>query len=139
MLKKFLNSMNLFKKGDKLYSIMRLKCPRCQEGNLFLTQNPYNLKKFDKMPHKCPVCDQDFDNETGFYWGAMMVSHATTFVLALILHVTIFHFYGWETAPHLISLTTIFIVLVPVIFRNSRAVWINFFVNYDSAYRKKGK
>ena len=107
--------MVLLKKGTKLYSIIRLKCPRCQEGNLFLTQNPYNLKMFDKM---CPVCGEDYEKEPGYYWGAMMVSHATTMVLAVVVHITIFYFYGWETAPHITSLLTILIILVPVIFRN---------------------
>lgn len=129
--------MALLKKGTKLYSIIRLKCPRCQEGNLFLTQNPYNLKIFDKMPKRCPVCGEDFVREMGYYWGAMMVSHATTMVLAVIVHVIIFYFYGWETAPHMISLLTIFLILAPVIFRNSRAIWINFFVDYNSNVIKK--
>lgn len=122
-----------------MYSIIKLKCPRCQEGDLFLTKNPYNLKMFDKMPRRCPVCGEDFEKETGYYWGAMMVSHATTMALAVIIHFIVFYFYGWETAPHLISLISIFIVLVPVIFRNSRAIWINFFVEYDSAYTKNGE
>jgi uncharacterized protein (DUF983 family) len=139
VLKKFFTSINPFKKGGKLYSIIKLKCPRCQEGNMFITRNPYNLKKFDKMLHNCPVCGQDFEQESGFYWGAMMVSHATTMVLAVIIHSIIFYFFGWETAPHIISLLTIFIVLVPVIFRNSRAIWINIFVNYDSTYYKNHK
>ena len=130
--------MTLLKKGTKLYSILKLKCQRCQEGDLFLTQNPYNLKMFDKMPRRCPVCGEDFEKETGYYWGAMMVSHATTMVLAVVVHLIIFYFYGWETAPHMISLLTIFILLVPVIFRNSRAVWINFFVDYKPNFRKEG-
>lgn len=129
--------MTLLKRGTKLYSILRLKCPRCQEGDLFLTQNPYNLKMFDKMPKKCPVCGEDFEKETGYYWGAMMVSHATTMILAVVVHLIIFYFYGWETAPHIISLLTIFIVLIPIIFRNSRAIWINLFVDYDSNAIKK--
>ncbi len=84
MLKETLKLINPFRKGTKLYSIVKLKCPRCQEGNLFLTQTPCNLKMFDKMPDKCTACGEDFLREPGFYWGSMMVSHATTTVVGVI-------------------------------------------------------
>lgn len=122
--------MKIFCKGTKLYSIVRLKCPQCHEGDLFLNKNPYNLKMLDKMPKYCPVCGLDFVRETGFYYGAMMISHALTTVIAVIVHLTVFHFYGWEIAPHLIFLLSIIIGLFPVVFRTARAVWINLFVKY---------
>jgi uncharacterized protein (DUF983 family) len=123
----------MLKKGTKLYSILKLKCPRCQEGSLFIHKNPYILKMLDKMPHYCTICDEDFERETGFYYGAMMISHATTTIIAVIVHLTVFHFYGWEIAPNLITLLVILIGLFPLIFRSSRAIWINFFVKYDAS------
>ena len=125
--------MNSFvKKGTKLYSVLHLKCPQCQEGNLFLGKNPYDLKLFDKMPDKCPVCKENFVRETGFYWGAMMVSHATTTVIAVIVHIIIHAFYGWEILPNLLAFLVVFTLLIPLIFRSSRAIWINLFVKYHS-------
>ena len=119
------------KKGAKLYSILRLKCPRCQEGNLFEVKNPYRLKYLDKMPHYCPECGEDFQRETGFYYGAMMISHGSTTLIAVINHLIVFHFYGWEIAPNLFSLLTILILFFPLVFRSSRAIWLNFFIKYD--------
>jgi uncharacterized protein (DUF983 family) len=134
--KNFLSVISPFRKGKKLYSILKLKCPRCQEGNLFLVNNPYNLKMFDKMPDKCTVCGEDFVRESGFYWGAMMISHATTTLLAVVIHLIVYTFYGWEIAPNLISVITVFILLIPVIFRSSRAIWINIFVGYTPMTEK---
>lgn len=136
MPKIFLKQINPFTKGTKLYSIIKLKCPKCQEGNLFLTQNPYNLKMFDKMPERCPVCGEDFVRESGFYWGAMMVSHATTTLIAVIVHAIVYYFAGWEIAPNVISIVTVILLLFPIVFRNSRAIWINIFVNYDVKQKK---
>ncbi len=79
---------------SKLYSVLRLKCPRCHKGDLFNNKNPYNLKDLDKMPDYCPDCGEDFQREVGFYYGAMMVSHATTTVIAVIVHAIVFYFYG---------------------------------------------
>ena len=127
---KRVNVKNAFARS-KLYSILGLKCPRCHEGNLFSNRNPYNLKDLDKMPDYCPKCGEDFQREVGFYYGAMMVSHATTTVIAVIVHAIVFYFYGWAIAPNLISITVIIVVFFPVIFRISRAIWINMFSKYD--------
>lgn len=122
---------NPFKKGAKLYSIARFKCPRCHEGNLFTVKNPYRLKYLDKMPHYCLVCGEDLQREVGFYYGAMMISHGTTTLIAVIVHVTVFHFYGWNLTPNIIAMLFFIIGLFPIVFRSSRAIWINFFSKYD--------
>lgn len=132
-----INNSNPFKKGKKLYSIFHFKCPRCQEGDLFMVKNPYRLKYLDKMPHHCNKCGEDLHREVGFYYGAMMISHATTTLVAVIVHVLVFHFYGWAIAPNLISLLFILIVSFPIIFRSSRAIWINLFSKYDKEAIKK--
>jgi len=132
-------------KGKKLYSILKMKCPRCQEGDLFLVKNPYRLRFLDKMPHYCSQCGEDFEREAGFYYGAMMISHASTTVIAVIVHATVFYFYRWEIAPNLIALVLVLNGLFPVIFRTSRAIWINMFSKYDpdaiknKIIRKKNK
>ncbi len=86
----------------------------------------------DKMPKKCAVCGEDFVRETGFYYGAMMISHASTTLIAVLVHLTIFHFYGWEIAPNLVAITGIIIIMFPIIFRTSRAIWIHIFVKYKN-------
>lgn len=128
---------NPTKKGTKFYSILRLKCPKCQETNLFVSRNPYNLKTFDKMPAHCSVCGEDFQRESGFYWGAMMVSHATTTLIAVIVHAIVYSFAGWDIAPNIISIVSVILILFPLVFRSSRAIWINVFVKYDADYKKK--
>ncbi len=128
-----------FKKGNKLYSIVRLKCPRCQEGNLFVSKNPYDLKKMIAMPDNCSVCNQDFRIEPGFYSGALWVSYPI-FVLLIIPLSAILIFYtqlfvGWV---FLIIAIAVF-GLQPLIMRISRAIWINVFVHYDLEILKKKK
>jgi hypothetical protein len=127
--------MSFIKKGTKLYSILKLKCPRCQEADLFIAKNPYNFKNFDRMPVRCPVCGEDFRRESGFYWGAMMISHANTTILAVIVHLVMYYFYGWEPVPFLLVFLTLLLALFTIVFRTSRAIWINFFVKYAATHR----
>ena len=55
------------KKGTKLYSILKLKCPRCQIGDLFIKPGLFVFSRIFEMPNKCSCCKQNFKLEPGFY------------------------------------------------------------------------
>lgn len=127
----------MFQKGTKAYSILRLKCPRCQEGNLFITKNPYDLKRFIEMPDCCPVCKQDFKIEPGFYSGALWVSYP---IIVLLLIPFAFGLMSYTTLslPFVFLFISIYVfALQPLLMRWSRAIWINVFVKYDPQILKK--
>lgn len=121
----------IIKKGTKKYSVLHLKCPRCQEGNLFLYKNPYNLKKCLAMPDRCPVCNQDFQIEPGFYYGALWASYPL--VVLITIAVTSFFYLYLELSlfVFIFILAGTMLTLQPLILRLGRAIWINVFVRYD--------
>jgi len=121
----------MLSQGSKLYSILNYKCPRCHKGDLF-THKGWSYTNFSKMPGACPCCNQSFEPEVGFYYGAMYVSYALTTALliailvalhVLLEEVTMLSFLG--------SLAVALLLFLPFIFRMSRAIWINFFVHYN--------
>lgn len=118
-------------KGTKLYSILKLKCPKCHEGDLFLTRNPYSYSNMDKMPDNCPVCNEKNWPEPGFYYGAMYVSYALTIALSVSVFVAMIVLWHFDLVWYLGINTISIFLLFPPIFRVSRAVWFNFFVKYD--------
>ena len=65
----------MIKKGTKLYSILKFKCPQCHEGEFF-SSSAYNFKKIGELYKHCPNCKIKFSKEPGFYFGAMYVSYA---------------------------------------------------------------
>jgi len=95
-------------KGNKLYSIFLNKCPRCQTGNFFAVNNPYDLKRFDQMNAQCLCCGERFEREPGYYTGALYVSYA-----------------------YYVALVVLIVGLTPPVFRLARLTWINFFVSFD--------
>lgn len=119
-------------KGTKLYSILKLKCPRCHEGDLFLTKGAYNLKQLDKMPDRCAVCDENYCPEPGFYYGAMYVSYALTIALSVAVFVAMTVLWHFDLKWYLGINASLIILLFPPIFRISRAGWFNLFVKYRS-------
>jgi hypothetical protein len=53
-------------KGTKLYSIFNNKCPKCHQGDFFVTKSAYE-KDFIKMHDKCEHCGEIFNKEVGFF------------------------------------------------------------------------
>lgn len=117
-------------KSPKLYSILHSKCPNCLKGNMFLTKNPYSFSNIDKMPEKCPVCEQKFFPEPGFYYGAMYVSYALTIALSVAVFVAMIALWKFDMLWYLSINSSIIIILFPPIFRTSRVIWANFFIHH---------
>ena len=115
----------------KLYSILYLKCPRCNKGNLFHSSNPYNLKKLGKMHTHCPVCGQKYTIEPGFYFGASYVSYALAVVIGLLAYGAQAPF-DIESTPLTILIVSLCILLFALYnFCLSRAIWLNTFVRFE--------
>lgn len=124
------------KKGTKLYSILNYKCPRCHEGDLFVS-GPYKIKSFQKMHTNCPNCNLRYMSEPSFFDGAMYVSYAMQ--VALIITVfTALNILGFAQLWLIISISVgLSLVLIPITFRLSRSIYINLFVKYDPENRSE--
>ena len=125
-------------KGTKIYSILTFTCPRCQEGKLFVTSSAYT-KGMAEMNKQCQNCGEPFEKEPGFYYGAAYVSYGLTIALWVALIVALITFdaiglisFSFTENPILfLSLGIILLlVLLPLLYRLSRSIWINFFVKY---------
>ncbi len=117
-------------KQTKLYSVFNNKCPKCHEGNFFETNNPYNLKKFDKMHHNCPICNESFERETGFYYGAMYVSYGLTVAFGVAMFLLICGILNYSAITFLTVFAILQVALMPIFYRLARLIWINLFVRY---------
>lgn len=127
----------MFKKGSKLYSILRAKCPRCHEGDMF-DYHPYQLSKIGQMKTSCSHCNLVYSREPGFFFGAAYVSYAITVAIGVAGFLAIRILAGevsWQT--YLIGVSSLIVLLFPITFIYSRTVWINLFVNYEPTHSTK--
>lgn len=124
----------MFGKRSPLYSILFLKCPRCHEGDLFLSGS-YDLKRFTKMPEHCPVCGQRYELEPNFWQGAMFVSYGLQVALIVAVYVALRVLFNPEMEVYLIGVIVGILLLFPVILRLSRAIYIHLFVKYRKSER----
>lgn len=117
-------------KHSALHSILFLKCPRCREGNLFTTKNPYLLNRTLEMPDRCPVCGQDFRIEPGFYIGALWAAYPLVVLLILCTWLIAFLLLSIPGTTALVIGSVVAILLQPVLMRLGRAIWISVFIDY---------
>ncbi|WP_225307093.1 DUF983 domain-containing protein [Adhaeribacter soli] len=109
-----------------------MKCPRCNEGDLFPPGTFYSPSRFSEMYSACPCCGQTYEPEPGFYYGAMYVSFAISTAIFLgVLFVLYFLVDEITFTMVLTSILVIVIGLLPVTFRLSRSMWLNIFVHYE--------
>ena len=114
------------------YSILNNTCPHCHKGNFFETNNPYNLKKFATMNDKCPVCNEDFRREPGYYFGATYVSYGLTVAFGIGLFLLLCVLLKMEVIPFLVIFSCLLIILLPIFYRYARLIWIHMFVKYKA-------
>lgn len=122
----------MFSKGSKLYSIFKFKCPKCHEGEFFISRNLYDLKCLGKNHEKCDCCGHKFELETGFFYGAMYVSYALAIAFSVAIGVAIYVLF--PESPYYVYITAILsglVLLMPLTFGLSRMIWMNFFTSYD--------
>jgi hypothetical protein len=122
-------------KGNKIYSIVYSKCPKCNEGNMFEHPNPYYLPKIAIMPQACDVCKQSTLPEPGFFFGAMYVSYALAVALGLVIGIPML-FLDFSAEAVIIAISLALLLLSPILFRWSRMIWFNMFYHYDKNLAK---
>ncbi len=116
-------------KRNFLLNTLMKKCPRCQEGDLFKT--PFEFSKPVAMPEHCPVCNQKFEPEPGFYYGAMFVSYIiSAFFFLGIMGICLIVF---KLSVNMAMAVIVLVAALTYLFflRTSRSLWINIMVQYD--------
>jgi uncharacterized protein (DUF983 family) len=115
---------------ESLTSVTGNICPNCHKAPYFKANNPYNLKHFAEMNRYCDNCHFDFKQEPGFYFGASYVSYGLQVFIFLILYFSIIVFANYSVWWFIAIAVLLQIILLPIIFRLSRLIWINLFGDF---------
>ncbi len=129
-------------KPDFFWSLMHLRCPRCRRGDMFVHPNPYrkfSMKYMLEMHHKCPVCGQVYELETGFWYGTGYVSYAITVLFSAFTFILWWLTIGFSLDDNrlvywLIANAVLNLILQPFFMRISRLIFLTFFVRYNENY-----
>ncbi|MEB2776118.1 DUF983 domain-containing protein [Algoriphagus sp. D3-2-R+10] len=84
------------------------------------------------MNKVCSHCNQSFEPEPGYYFGAMFISYAINtalFITAWVMLEVIYPVYSLSLLLSVIGVAAI--LCFPLIFRLSRSIWIAIFIPYS--------
>ncbi len=129
-------------KNTYLWSTFTNKCPRCRQGDLFISNNPYRLSEITKMNVHCPVCNQPTEIEVGFYYGTGYVSYGltvayfvATFVAWKVLIGMTFDLDDNRIFYWMSSAILLLFIIQPILMRLSRSIWLGWFVSYNKDWK----
>lgn len=89
------------------------------------------------MPEKCPYCGLHYEREPSFFSGAMYVSHALQVALFTTAYVALRVLFDPPVDVYVFGTIGLALILFPVTFRLSRAIYINFFIGYKREILKE--
>lgn len=120
----------MFKKGTRLYSIIKGKCPQCNEGDFFKYGITFNPTKVTKLHQNCSECNLKYMLEPSFFYGAMYINYGITVAISVIVFIVLSVLLDLELLHSFIGVLLALILLAPINLRLSRILWINMFVSY---------
>lgn len=113
-------------------ALLALRCPRCHRGPLF--KHPAASLHFADMYDACVACEQTFEPEPGFYYGAMYISFGFALAIFVVCGVGLYYLANdpglWVYVG---TVAVVSLALTPLIFRYSRALMLYLFggTGYD--------
>lgn len=128
----------MIKKGTKLYGILYGVCPKCHNESMYSEKNLYIITETLKINDYCSHCNTKYRLEPSFFYGSMYVSYGVGVAFAVASFVVSYLIMGSSLVRSFYAIIGTLVVLMPVIMRLSRNIWINLFLNYDPKLDKTG-
>jgi hypothetical protein len=132
------------KAPNRFLSMAGMKCPNCHTGNMFTNRGIWPLNQLLDMPERCPVCNQKYEIEPGFWYGTGYVSYAISvgliFTMAVLYALTVG--FSWKDNSIYIFVGVMIAALIafqPWIMRYSRVLYLYVFVKYQKGQTLKGQ
>jgi uncharacterized protein (DUF983 family) len=118
-----------------LKSMWTYQCPKCRSSKMF--KEPLQISNPLDMHEECSVCQQKFNPEPGFYFGAMFLSYILSAWFLLLPALALVFLFDWSVNGAMLFVLALAAVTYLKFLRFSRSLWIHIVVKYDKTYSKK--
>lgn len=80
------------------------------------------------MHKACEKCNYIYEREPGYFYGAMYVSYAMVIAILSVIGFVMYNFMGDpDIIAYAVIIPSVVILLIPIIFRYSRLIFIHVF------------
>lgn len=100
----------------RLSALLKQRCPHCLQGKVFASTW--------KMNETCPVCHIKFAREDGYFMMSVFIGYILGAVIALPICL-ILYLINAPLAWYFIFTVAAFLLLLPLIFRYARLIWLH--------------
>jgi uncharacterized protein (DUF983 family) len=109
----------------RIATALRLRCPRCHDGKLFVG--------LLKMNDHCPLCGLKLEPEPGFYLGSIYANYALTVLTTTVSFVLLV--FGAGLSKNVVIWGCLaFAFLFPLwFFRYARSIWLSLMYHVSSS------
>ncbi len=122
------------KKPSLIGGVLKMKCPNCRKGNMFVNKTVFPLNKCLKLTDNCSVCNQPMVGEQNNGPGINYALTVIIFLINLVWYWPIFGLSVWDNSVevYMIVSTVIVVLLQPWTMRYARVLYLYFYVPYQS-------
>ncbi len=114
--------------------IVKMKCPNCRKGDMFVNKSVFPLGKSLKLVDNCAVCGQKMVNETNNGPGINYALTVIIFFLNLAWYWPVFGLSYFDNSLYyyMAVSTAVVVLLQPWTMRYSRVLYLYMYVPYQS-------
>ncbi len=110
---------------SKFNAILGGRCPRCRKGKMF-SNGIYSSKTLE-MNETCHHCGFRYEIQPGFFWGASYINYAFVVAIFAVETTALYLLGAMDTIWLYILSPATCIILLPVIFRAGRILFLHIF------------
>ncbi len=113
--------------------IWTYSCPKCRMSKMF--KEPFMVMKPLDMNDRCTNCNQSFEPEPGFYFGAMFLSYGIACLVYLPLALLLVFYFDWTINSMLAFVFFLYFAFFFKLLRISRSLWAHLMIKYKPSRR----
>ncbi len=117
-----------------LINAWKYMCPRCRSGPMFT--RPFDIGNPLSMYATCSHCNQSFEPEPGYYYGAMFISYGISVFMLLPLALLLVFYFKVSVNAAMGIIILLGVLSFIRLLRFSRALWIHIMVKYNPKLKK---
>jgi uncharacterized protein (DUF983 family) len=111
--------------GVVLKRAVKLRCPRCGDGRLFVG--------YFTMHARCADCNLKYERDPGYFLGSTYINYGLTAVTITVLYIVLHFMLEFNNRTLAFPLTALCVAVPLLFFRHARALWIAIDCFFDAA------
>lgn len=116
-------------KPPVLQGVLKMKCPHCGKGDVFVNKSIFPLKTCLRTHEACTKCGQEFTSKSNSAPGMNYALTAVAYILCFVAYALIFGLSYFDNSIYyaLIASTIIVVLLQPWLMRISKVTYLYIF------------